>query len=153
MTTKITEPVLKTKKMKPIKSKKITAKFIKKDKYNNGIFLVSEDSNQLKDSYVIAKIYYKKLSKLYDTNLPFWIKRSKGFGTIRFKKSEKLAKLKEHAIYEIEFKMHKTSNGDGQKFVNLNIIEITLISEFDNGLELDVSDNDDGADDSEDIEI
>jgi hypothetical protein len=137
---------IKKKKPQTLKSKKITCKFIKKDKYNNGIFLVSEDSNQLKNSYKLAKVYYKKLKKIYDTNLPIWIKKKQGFGTLRFKKGEKLLKLKELAIYEIEFKFHQTSNSRNEKFVNLNIINIELISDFDNGLELDLSDNDDGDD-------
>ena len=129
-------------------NKKITCKYIKKDKFNNGIFVVSEDSKYLKESFNLAKIYYKKLRTKFETNLPIYIKKKDGFGTLRFKKGEMLSKLKEHAIYEIEFKFCQTSNNKNEKFVNLNIINIDKISDFDNGLELEISDVDDGAESS-----
>ena len=142
----------KRKKNKTKHTKKITCKYLKKDKYNNGIFIVSADSKELSSSYIQAKTYYKKLSSLYDTNLPIWIKKSKGFGTIRFKKNEKILKLKENAIYEVEFSFNETRNNKDNKFVNLNIIDLNLKLEYDNGLELDISDNDDGNETPEESE-
>jgi hypothetical protein len=140
--------VKKPKKSKPkAKPKTILCKYVKRDKYKNTIMLVSKDSDDLCDGYIKVKSLYKKLRHKFSTNLPFWLEKKKEFATIRFKKSALTTKLKDLAIYEIQFTMNQTSNKDGDKFVNLNVVEVKLISEHDPGKQLDIS-----SDDDEDLE-
>jgi hypothetical protein len=132
------------KKVKPkAKPKAIVCKYVKRDKYKNTIMLVSKDSDDLCEGYLKAKSLYKKLRGKFSTNLPFWLEKKKEFATIRFKKSALTSKLKDLAIYEIQFTMNQTSNKDGDKFVNLNVVEVKLISEHDPGKQLDISSEDD----------
>ena len=138
----------KPKKVKPkAKPKTIVCKYVKRDKYKNTIMLVSKDSDDLCDGYIKVKSLYKKLRHKFSTNLPFWLEKKKEFATIRFKKSALTSKLKDLAIYEIQFTMNQTSNKDGDKFVNLNVVQVKLISEHDPGKQLDIS-----SDDDEDLE-
>ena len=116
---------------------KITAKYIKKDKYKNQIFLVSKDNEELKSEYIKARKYFKILSTKYETSLPIWIEKTKKIGTFRFKKSTKLNKLKDYAIYEIEFDFYETK-AKGKVFCNMVLNDIKLIKEYDNGIKLEI---------------
>ena len=116
--------------------KKITCKYFKKDKYKNNIFLVSHDDTELKPHYLKVRKYAKILSKKYE-KLPIWVENDKQFATIRFKKSSQLNKLKELAIYEIEFDFYETKVKD-KSYCNLVISEINFIREHNNGEKLDV---------------
>ena len=75
------------------KTKMLHLQYIKKDKYANYSFLVSSDSDVLKESYEKSKKYCKILKKKYDSN-PFWFQSGKKYGTIRLKKNDILAGAK-----------------------------------------------------------
>ena len=120
----------------PKQQKTITCKYIKKDKYKNNIFLVSNDNDELKSEYVKVRKYAKILSKKYE-KLPIWIEKEKQFATIRFKKSSKMNKLKDLAIYEIEFEFYEAKS-KGNAYCNMVISDIKLIREHDNGERLDI---------------
>ena len=110
----------------------LTCKFIKKDKFGNGIFLNSSDSDVLKPGFDISKILYKKLKKNYDTNLPIYIKNKKGFSTLRIKKNPELSKLTPLNIYEIQFTFNEVLYKDS-KHININLLKWKLVAEHDIG--------------------
>ena len=122
--------------MKNKQKKTITCKYIKKDKYQNNIFLVSKDNDELKSEYFKVRKYATILSKTYE-KLPIWVENEKQFATIRFNKSSKLNKLKDLAIYEIEFDFYETK-AKGKTFCNMVISDIKLIKDHNNGSKLDI---------------
>jgi len=132
------------------KGKTLSVKFIKLDKYKNPIFLVANDSEDTRDSYLKVKSFYKNLRKNYKTNLPFFLEKKKKFATIRFKKAAK-HKFKALALYEITFTFHETTK-DSKTYCNLMIQQAKLTKEHDHGKEIEVeSDCDDttSSDESE----
>ena len=79
----------------------ITAKFIKIDRFENIVFLVS-DKDDLSSGYRKAKAYYKTIDKGYDTSNPIYLD-SKDYATLRFKRSNKLRDLENGTTYNIKF--------------------------------------------------
>ena len=110
----------------------LTCKFIKLDKFSNGIFLNSSDSDLLKPGFETSKIIYKKLKGLYNTNNPIYIKKKKGFSTLRIKKNPKFKELKPMYTYEIEITFNEVDY-KGAKHININLLKYKLIAKQDLG--------------------
>ena len=129
----------------------ITCKYLKLDKFGNAIFLNSSESDLLKPGFDTSKILYKKLKKLYETNLPVYIKKKKGFSTIRVKKNPEFKQLKPLNIYSIEFTFNEVLY-KGSKHININLLKWKLIQKQDLGKVINISTEKDDADDDEDSE-
>jgi hypothetical protein len=113
---------------------RITARFIKEDKYHNFIFLVDSQVETL--GYKKAKRLSKAMSG-FESN-PVWIQRDKKFATLRFKKPT--YKCKQLATYDITFNCYQTQKND-LKYANMVVEEIKFIKSKDNGLLIETVDD------------
>ena len=129
----------------------LTCKFIKLDKFSNGIFLNSSDSDLLKPGFDTSKILYRKLKKLYETNNPIYIKKKKCFSTIRVKKNPEFKNMKPLNIYSIEFTFNEVLY-KGSKHININLLKWKLIQKHDIGKVVKISTEKEEGDDEDDSE-
>jgi hypothetical protein len=117
----------------------IQARFLKKDKFNNSIFLV--DSELESAGYKTAKRIHKKLS-VFESN-PIWIERDKGFATLRFKKLT--TKHEQLATYDITFNCFNTKKGDRQ-YATMVASEVKFVKSKDHGVLIDTAQDADDED-------
>ena len=123
--------------MSASKTKSFSCKFVKTDKFSNPVFTVSKDSPDVSEGYGLARKYRKNLANKYDTNLPIYVDKAKNYATIRFKKSQVLAKLKTGSIYTITFDFFENKMKD-KVFVNLVAKTLTFVKAQDHGTLLDL---------------
>ena len=146
------EQVKKAKKEKKPKkkTKMLHLQYIKKDKYGNDSFLVSDDSDVLKPSYEKSKNYYKILKKKYDSN-PFWFQSGKKYGTVRLKKNDILAgaKLEPRSIYQVSFGFYENKMNE-KKYISMLATNIKFVSTPSIGESVEVNSDDDVGDDDDD---
>lgn len=114
------------------KFKTLTMKYLKKDKFNNFIFLASNDDELIKQSYIKLKKYHKSISTKHSGSNPVWYVKEKKIATLRVKKSEKLVDLKELAFYEIIFNFYETKS-NGKTHCSVILENIKFIKPHDTG--------------------
>lgn len=130
----------------------ILAKYLKTDRYDNIVFIVSDDKSDFKNAYRKLVKYHYNLSKKTETSLPIWLgSKGKKIATLRFKKSAKIQNLPENTIYKLNFNFI-TSQYNEQTFVSLECVECVLVKAAPIKQIMDVVIEDSDEDSDEDME-
>ena len=112
-------------------------KFQKQGDYGLSVFTCSNEHEP--ESYQKSVRYQKKLSDLFTESFcPIYVNDEHEYATWRFKTSKSFA---EGSLYYLKFKA-KSVERRGKKFCNLHIVSVKLINRRDDGVDIDLSDDD-----------